>query len=357
MRIMFLIPRMGSGGAERVISILANEFGNRNNTVHIAQLVMSDSFYDLNSDIELSGMNIKIRRNNKFVAIWDQGRFFLKGLGHIRNQIKTFKPDVIISFMRQTCIMMWVLKMIGVKTKLICSERNDPTVQNVAIRFLMKHVFAASDILVCQGKGVADYFSNVKNRVIIPNPVADRSELYVPFEKRRKVVTAIGRLDKQKNFELLIRSFESVHKMNPEYRLEIYGEGPMRESLQKLINDLSSNSYISLMGAHKDVLERIADTELFVMSSNYEGFPNALAEAMSIGLPVISTDFFTGTARELIGQKNGVLVPVGDVEEMAKAIDRLLNDDELRRNAGVLNKSISSKFGIKNIVNQWIEIL
>lgn len=352
MNILFFIPRMGSGGAERVISVLSNSFVEKGHTVHIAQLIQSESFYPLDERVTLSDMSISIRRTNQLVALWDQARFFFKGVRYIKREIKQKHPDVVIAFMRQSGIMMWVARMFGCKTKLICSERNDPTAQNALVRFIMRRVYKSSDLLVCQGQAVSDYFSSVKNKVVIPNPIngetlADRAEALVSR------VVAVGRLDKQKNFELLIKSFASVQPNVPEYRLDIYGEGPQRNLLQNLIDSKNMQKHICLCGAKKNVQELIADAELFVMSSDYEGFPNALLEAMSIGLPVISTDFSTGIARELIESENGLIVPVGDQEAMTKAIAELLSDDERRARMGKCNRAKCEKFYIPQIIEKW----
>lgn len=352
MNILFFIPRMGSGGAERVISVLSNSFVEKGHTVHIAQLIQSKSFYPLDERVTLSDMSIHIRRTNKLLALWDQARFFLRGVRYIKKEVKERQPDVVIAFMRQSGIMMWVARMLGCKAKLICSERNDPTVQNALVRFIMRRVYKSSDLLVCQGQTVADYFSSVKNKIVIPNPIngdtlADRAENIVSR------VVAVGRLDKQKNFELLINSFADVYPNFPQYRLDIYGEGPERNTLQRLIDSKDMQEHICLCGAKKNVQELISDASLFVMSSNYEGFPNALLEAMSIGLPVISTDFSTGIARELIEGENGLVVPVGDRQSMSKAIAELLSDDERRRSMGALNREKCKKFYIPQIIEKW----
>lgn len=352
MNILFFIPRMGSGGAERVISVLSNSFVEKGHTVHIAQLIQSESFYPLDERITLSDMNIHIRRGNKLVALWDQARFFFKGVSYVKKEIKKRRPDAVIAFMRQSCIMMWVARMFGCKTKLVCSERNDPTVQNALVRRIMRRVYKSSDLLVCQGKTVADYFSCVENKVVIPNPV-NEEKLVARAEKITDRVVAVGRLDKQKNFELLINSFAAVYPNFPEYRLDIYGEGPERNTLQALIDSKNMQEHICLCGAKQNVHELIADASLFVMSSNYEGFPNALLEAMSIGLPVISTDFSTGIAHELIGTENGRVVPTGDEEAMTNAICELLANSDLRKTMGERNRKECEKFYIPQIIEKW----
>ena len=353
MKIMFLIPRMGGGGAERVISILSNSFVEKGYKVHISQLINSESFYALSKQVSISGMDISIRRNNRFVAYWDQTRFFLKGLMHIKNDIKLHKPDVVIAFMRQSCIMMTLLRLFGEKTRYVCSERNDPTIHNSILRKIMRAVYKKADLFVCQSGAVSDYFSDIRKRVVIPNPIICSKHNATKVAEPKKSVVAVGRLDTQKNFKMLINSFYSTHKLYPEYVLEIYGEGPKRKELEAQINRLEAEDYIKLMGAKSDVLSHIYDSSLFVMSSDYEGFPNALAEAMSVGLPVVSTDFFTGVAKELIGENNGRLVAVGDEEAMTSAICDMLSSEEKRKVCSINNVELCKKYSVPNVLTLW----
>ena len=195
---------------------------------------------------------------------------------------------------------------------------------------------------MCQSSKVAEYFDS-NNTIVIPNPI-DNNILPEPYTgERRKVIVGVGRLMKQKNFANLIKAFSMLDSQFNEYTLEIYGEGSLHQELDDLINRLNLSHRVKLMGAKQNVLQLIKDASLFVMSSDYEGYPNALAEAMAIGLPVICTDFYSGTARELIGEKNGLLVPVGDSKAMAKAIERLLSDSQKREIMSKENIKIREK--------------
>lgn len=353
MKILFFIPRMGSGGSERVISVLANGLVKRGHEVHITQLIQSESFYPLDEQVTLSGLDIAIRRSSRLLACWDQGRFFLRGLCHIKRDIKTHQPDAVIAFMRQSCIMAWILKLLGEKTPLICSERNDPTVQGRFVRRLMKWVYGKADLFVCQGQGVYDYFDRIEKKCIISNPVPKYDYPCLPAAQRRKAVVAVGRLDRQKNFPLLIQSFGEVHKKFPDHILEIYGKGPEQARLEQMIVGMGAEDHIHLMGARSDLHDCIHHAAVFVMSSDYEGFPNALAEAMSLGLPVVSTDFATGIARTLIGRENGRVVPVGDGAALAEAMTELLSDPELRDVCSGSNLKISDIYSADAITEKW----
>ena len=121
---------------------------------------------------------------------------------------------------------------------------------------------------------------------------------------------------------------------------------------------LNLQSKVSFMGSHKDVLYKINDTALFVMSSDYEGYPNALAEAMAIGLPVICTDFHSGTARGLIeNMKNGLLVPINDSQALAESIKKILLDSSLAKAMSDNNFGIREKLDVSKIADIWINLI
>lgn len=352
-KIMFFIPRMGGGGAERVVANLANEFDKRGDKVIIYTPTDNKSFYKLNDSIKIIGENYSVSKK-KII------RQIILGVNGIRlwfaysKRIKKEKPDVIVSFLTETNIIALTHKNKG--CKVIVSERNDPTKRNKLIQRIIQYLYPRADVLVCQSQKIAKYF-NSKNTVVIPNPI-DSSILPEPFYgNRRKTVVGVGRLMGQKNFANLINAFSILPKKLSDYTLEIYGEGVLRTELQDLIQGLKFERRVKLMGAHKDVLERIKDASLFVMSSDYEGYPNALAEAMSIGLPVICTDFYSGTARELIRDNNGLIVPVGDSTIMAQAIANLLLNPEKREVLSKENLKIRDRFSIKNIADMWYQAM
>ena len=351
MKIMFFIPRMGGGGAERVIANLANELDKRGNSILIYTPTDSKSFYVLRPSVRIIGENFPISKKTiarQILLAFSGIRLWFSYITTVRRE----KPDVIISFLTETNFI--ALTHRHKNFKLIVSERNDPTEYNRIVQFFIKRLYKKADFLVCQSRCVAEYFKS-KNTEIIPNPI-DMSMLPKPYNgMRRKTICAVGRLVPQKNFSNLIRSFSMIANEFKEYSLEIYGEGPLHCELQELINALHLSNKIRLMGAHKKVLEKIRDAALFVMSSDYEGFPNALAEAMAIGLPVISTDFNSGTARELIAKDNGILVPVNDIEAMAGAIKYLLGNPELCDSMSRKNLKIQERLSVDKITSEWIE--
>ena len=171
-------------------------------------------------------------------------------------------------------------------------------------------------------------------------------------------IVASGRLDPQKNFSLLIEAFSMVLKeINISVTLKIYGEGPQRNTLQSQINELQLGDKIILEGSVSDLHDRINGAALFVLSSNYEGFPNVLLEAMAMGLPVISTDFQSGITRELIGRENGIIVPVGDVRALKSAIVKILNNKIYRLKMRKNNPYVREQYNIDTIIKKWLKII
>lgn len=352
-KIMFFIPRMGGGGAERVVAHLANEFDRCGDSVVIYTPTDNKSFYPLNPDVKICGENYSVSKKNgirQMILAFNGIRLWFA----YQRKIKKEKPDVIISFLTETnCI---ALTHKHKNCRLIVSERNDPTKYSRLLQVIIRKLYPKADVLVCQSEKVAKYFHS-DNTVVIPNPIDSTIFPEYFLGKRRKTVVAVGRLSNQKNFANLINAFSLLKSEFDEYHLEIYGEGPLHQSLDNLIDELNLNDRVRLMGAHRNVLELIKDTSLFVMSSDYEGYPNALAEAMAIGLPVICTDFYSGTARELIGEKNGLLVPVNDSKALAGAIEKLLSDAGKRIAISEENLKIREKLSIKNIADMWYEIM
>ena len=149
----------------------------------------------------------------------------------------------------------------------------------------------------------------------------------------------------------------SKDELPDDCKLIIYGEGKLRENLEKLIKMKGMEKDIFLPGSQKNVMDLINGSALFVLTSNYEGFPNALLEAMAIGLPVISTNFYTGIAKELIKNENGIIVPVNDEQKLAKAIVRIMNDKQLRKIMKKNNVKLCKKFDVNNIASIWIDYI
>jgi len=358
-KVMFVIPRMGGGGAERVVANIANSLSERGYKIRITTLVSNESFYPLDNNIIINSALLKVDRSSKLNAYISMAKNFIRAFLFIKKEIKRFQPDTVISMLIEADILTHLVKQFGLNFRHICSERNDPSRRNKYIRKYLSYIYRKADYFICQGKKVAEYYGDIpKSKVaIIPNPI-DASLIPDSVEEAfSQKIVAVGRLDPQKNFSLLIDSFSDISEDFPQCELVIYGEGFMRNELEEKIKYYGLQEKVSLPGASKDVLNKIKDASLFVMSSNYEGFPNALVEAMAAGLPVISTDFATGIAHDLVTENNGIVVPVNDRNALSDAIMEIMREPQLRNKMRIENQKVINNLSIKKIVSMWENIL
>ncbi|NPV51421.1 MAG: glycosyltransferase family 4 protein [Candidatus Methanofastidiosum sp.] len=346
-RIVFLIGSMGRGGAERVISILANSYAERGWKVDILMLLNSRCDYELNHNVNV----IPICNENK-----SRIRQLPNWISSIRKYVIENKPDRIVSFIARINIIT-ILSCIGLKQRIIVSERNDPTAdgRSIFVRLATHLLYPFVDCVVFQTKWAQSCFSKrIQNKsVIIPNPIHVTG---LASNTKEKKIVAVGRLVEQKNHAMLIRAFKKVHDNYPEYKLYIYGEGKLRDALVKQIKELGLTNAVFLPGNVSNIHEKIADAEMFVLSSNYEGLSNALLEAMMMGLPCISTDC-AGSNEVIQNGENGILVRVGSEEELIEAIKLLISDYNIRSKISEGAVKSSTNFNADIIVKKWQEII
>lgn len=353
MKIAFCIGSLNKGGAERVVSNLAN-YLIKNNDVSIITTINSDIFYKIDSKVKLFKLDHNYKgKVNKFKK--NRQRIF-----ELKRIIKHQKFDVIISFLPEPSYRVLFLKLFNKKIKVIVSVRNDPRVEYKSIinNLIMRFLYPKADGFVFQTEDAKNYFSKKiqQKSVIIPNPI-NENFMCKPFDgEREKIIVTVGRLEKQKNHKMLINAFSQVSNKIPEYKLIIYGSGSLKEELEQLIKKLKLNNKVILAGQIDDVKDKIYKASLFVLSSNYEGMPNALIEAMALGLPCISTDCPCGGPRYLINNmENGVLVELNNENELAKNILNLIANPSLAKKIEEKASTSIKKLNPERINNKWIE--
>jgi glycosyltransferase involved in cell wall biosynthesis len=170
-------------------------------------------------------------------------------------------------------------------------------------------------------------------------------------------VVSFGRLGPQKGFDVLLRAFAAVSPAHPDWELAIFGAGPDLESLRALAGDLGLQGRIRFPGRVKDPHAVMRCAGLYVLSSRFEGFPNALCEAMACGMPVIATDCPTGPREIITDGVDGLLVPNEDAAAMASAMDRLMGDEALRKELGSRASLIAARFSLDAVMSQWEAVL
>lgn len=356
MKIMFAIPTLGTGGAERVASILANHFS-KTNEVEIFVFEQSNvERYHIDTRVSVKQANVAVKRGNKLRAIVNYAASFVKQRKALWDEIVKFKPDVVISFLPKADMLTYTVAR-KMNFAWMPSERNDPLARSKIERFILNHIYRHATMLVCQTQKVARYYEGkgVKNTCVIRNPLILKTGDDLQVDVPKDYFIAVGRLDQQKDFEMLINAFaKAVKEGNCGDKLVILGDGPLRERLDRQIETLGLTDTIMLLGRKTNVNSYLKKAKAFVMSSKYEGLPNAMLEAMAAGLPVISTDFFTGAAKEFVDEENGIVVPVGDCDAMAAAISCMsaVKEEDLHKMGNASQQRVQS-LSVEKICSAW----
>ena len=245
--------------------------------------------------------------------------------------------------------------------KLIISERGDPR-QSLGSKTdvaFFKTMFNKADMMVFQSPDAREWFvenANVNGQVIF-NPIkSDLPDRYLG--ERQKAVVDFCRFDPQKNLPLLIEAFDKFSKDFPDYTLKIYGDGPQKDMLLKLIKEKELSDKVFLEDFSKNIHEKIKDAGMFVSSSDFEGMSNSMLEAMGMGIPSICTDCPAGGAKAIIkDHENGILVPLRDADSMYKAMKEVAEDKDLAEKLSINGTKLREELALDKIISQWMEII
>ena len=355
--VMFHIHSLGQGGAERVVINLATEMISRGIKLSIATAETEEGEfalpegavrYDIGTRPEEEKESSSKKRNLRKKRLHD---LLLKE-----------KPDVLFSLCRGANYRA-VLAAKGTGVPVIISVRSDPKVDysSKAHKLLSSYLYSKAAGAVFQTTGARDFFPEkiaAKSRVIL-NPIGEKFAGFEQAGERRKTVVAVGRHNYAKDYMTLAKAFERVLKDHPEYELEIYGHDSRDNSLLQLKEWIKSHKLeekILIMGDTDDVPGKIRDAACYVLSSSFEGMPNALMEAMALGLPVLATDCPAGGPKALIEDGiNGLLCETGNFREMADGINKYLEYPEKAAELGRAAMEIRELAGIKKITDEWLE--
>ena len=353
-KILFYIHSLNKGGAERVLLTLAKKLSEKYEVV-----IMTDVFDEREYPLPDGIRRIDLQEYmDKVSRVKPEA---LRRLMAIRSCCKKEEPDKVIAFMISNAIRAVVANIFS-GNKVITAVRSNPydDYGSSKKRLLLQSVFSFADRIVCQTSYQKEYFNKrlQKKCTVIANPLF--SEFCMePFDgEREKQIVSAGRLFDYKNHKLLIQAFAKVAEKFPEYKVTILGEGPYRTELEKEIAKLHMESRVFLPGDSDHVAEDIYKAAVFVLPSDTEGMPNALMEAMALGLAVISTDCPCGGPKSLIRHgENGMLCKVGDVEDMAGQLQKVLSDDKLREILGKNALSIREDCHIDRISAKWSQLI
>jgi glycosyltransferase involved in cell wall biosynthesis len=355
MRICFLKHSMNPGGAERTVAYLSNYFVKQGIDVDLL-LYGERGFYELDERINIEYISESNKRKNIFQRI----KLVLKRFINLRKYVKKNKPDIIFCMLSPAVFYALPFKR---KTIIITSERSNP--RNLKSKwkiFIRKFLFKKADGVVFQTERAKNFYRDIiKDKgVVIPNAIGNEYVYKVPMtEEREDKISAMGRIANEKDYPTLLKAFSIVTERHPQFILEIFGGGSA-EKLLELAQELGIREKVFFKGAHPDALLKIADSKCYVLSSISEGMPNALMEAMAIGLPCVSTDCPNGPAELIEDGVNGLLVPVGDEKAMAKAILKMIEDEEFAKkcgeNAAKIKETHSVEINAKRYLDYFVKL-
>ncbi|HBS34743.1 MAG TPA: amylovoran biosynthesis protein AmsD [Parvularcula sp.] len=354
-KVLMVLSALGAGGAERVATALGNYWVGHGADVTIASFEAADAptYFPLDPGVKVKRLGDGAARQP-----------FLQAVGRTLSRIKALsaliraeRPCVVVSFLTKINIIS--LLAAPPETPVIISERNNPDRQhfNLLWRMARGAVFPRAAAMVAMTQGAIDAYParEAPNAVVIPNPVVIPASLSRRSDGR--MLTAVGRLARQKRFDLLIESFGRMARDHPGWRLTIWGEGDERKSLEALRDRLGLKDKVLMPGVSADPASWLETADAFVLSSDFEGWGNVIAEAMAAGLPVVATDCDFGPRDMIEHEVSGLLVPVGDPAAFDAALSRLLTDELLRIRLGAAARSRAAAFSLPVLARRWEELI
>jgi glycosyltransferase involved in cell wall biosynthesis len=357
--IAFHLNCLCQGGAERVVSNLANRFAQEGIKVYVATEWYDENEFEL--DERVTRVHVGLRSEDEKKSRVTK---FLLRVKYLKEFVKEYQPDVLVAFAHRA----------NYRALMAAGNSNIPVVISVRInpigyydafsdKVQIKWLFPKAAGCVFQTQEQRDFFKPYlqDNSTIIMNPINPKYFKVNRSDSPDKTVVHHARLVDFKNQPMLVRAFLKVHKKHPDYDLKIYGPDSMdgtKEILEKIISDNNADGFIHLMGPCDTLEIEIPKGEVYAYSSDYEGMPNSLLEAMAMGMPVVSTDCPCGGPKAVIRDgENGFLIPVGDEDALADRICRLIEDKELSARMGRRAKEIEQVASLDAIYVQWKEYL
>lgn len=354
-KIVFHLNCLEQGGAERVVTNLANWFAKEGYQVIIATEWYGDHEFQIDPAVRRVHVGLREGDDKKHRLV----QFMLR-VKYLRAFLREEKPDILIPFARKA-LYRGLMAAYFMKLPVLISIRTDPAghYEEKLDKIQIPLLFPRADGCVFQTEGAREFFAPrlQKNSRIILNPINEKYIGVPKPEKRSKTVVQSGRLVDFKNQPMLIRAFVNVHEKHPDYELKIYGGDSFdgtKEILEGLIREFDAGSYIHLMGASDSLEKELTDAAVFAFTSDWEGLPNALLEAMALGLPVVATDCPCGGPRTIMtNEVDGLLIPIKDQEALEQGINRLIEDRDLAERLGNEARRIAERAGSRAVFEQW----
>ena len=355
-RLVLIIGSLQGGGAERQMSDMANYWAARGAQVTLATWSGPEvkDFYALASGVSRKWLNVSLPRHALFSAFVSSVRRVRK----LRLVLRGLRPDAILSFIDISNIYT-LLATRGMNVRVVVSERTHPAINRtvgMTWRVLRRICYRRADAVVAQTQDAADWLElSCHARVrVIPNSLRNLPRIQC---EREPLIIAVGRLSREKGFDLLMRSFARIAADHPMWRVCILGEGTERQALEDMCDALSLRDRVEFLGEVRDVEAWMARASLLVHPSRREGFPNTVLEAMGMGLAVICADCRAGPSELIEDGINGRLVPVDDLDALTSAMSELMTKPEVRARLGRQASLVREQYRQESIMDKWDLIL
>lgn len=369
-KIVFFISDLGGGGAERV---LLNILRNIDRSHFIPILFLFKRYGILLSSLP---QDIEVYSLKELKGKFWYGFQWLNLLIQFAKHLRKIRPHVVFSLMWYPNAIAILAKILnGLNFKVIVSERTSTFIYESRfvnyLRSLVIHfLYPKADIIISPSKGIAEdlilsYGISKEKIRTAHNPVdlntiherAKESLNHPWYKNGEDIIIAVGRLGKEKGFDYLIKAISFLSKNGIDFKLIIIGEGNERKSLQSLAGELNLENRIDFAGFQENPYKYLSRSKIFVLSSIYEGFPNVLLEALSLGVPSIATRCPTGPEEIITDGVDGILVPPANEKALAEAIKRVLLDEALRKRLSQSGRKRAEEFRVEKIVKQFEDVI
>jgi len=357
-KILFLLNDLSSGGAERVTSTLANHWAHEGREVILVTMGRGKDFYELDPRISRRRFDLSAP-SRSLIAATVAG---FRRVRAIRRLLRELKPDVAIAMMTSWNVEL-ALAAYGLPIGAIGSERIYPPSLPLGRRWqlLRRWLYGSLDAVVAQTDATRGWLlkhTNAGKVPVIPNPVTAFDEsppaTFDQLPIKAPLLLAVGRLVEQKRFDRVIEAFAKNPGAFAGWHLAILGEGELRQDLMRRAANAGATDRVHFPGSSAEIGRWYQRADMFVLSSDFEGFPNALLEALAHGVPSVAVDCPSGPAQIIDNHRNGLIVPLGDQEALGQALVALARDPALRRRLGeAARQDMAERYATPRIAAQW----
>lgn len=352
MKILFVSGNLSDGGAQRVIAVVSSALAERGHDVSVLLFARNEKEYPLSPKVKLTAIRDSFAEYSKMSA--------LARTAFIRSYLKQLQPQAAVGFLEGGYAL--YLASVGMKFPKVASARIDPKVllEKKGSRAMLDRLwFNAADAVVLQTSRQKQHAGNTrwKNQTVIANPVSDAALEKPPHDYTRpcRRIVMAGRLAKQKNYPMVFAAMEQVLAKYPDAVVNIFGKGGLEQQLGQQIEEKGLQNSVFLRGWTQDTLGEYEKGDIYVLSSDYEGMPNALMEAMAAGLPCVSTDCDTGPEDLITDGENGFLIGVNDADALARRLIEIMDMTPAQRQemGEKAHKTMAENFYSSAIAGKW----